>query len=76
MKADGVPPTRGSFSRCNMMNKVIDAAGGPNEYNTATFKPYSAIIDTVRTALSFVLMKLYTIEESLSAAFVHIISCI
>lgn len=37
------PVTRGSFSSCQMMAKVLDAAGRPNEYNTATFVPYDRL---------------------------------
>jgi len=38
------PLTRGSFTKCNMMTRVMEAAGNPNEYNTATFVSYAAIL--------------------------------
>ena len=37
------PVTRGSFSSCRLMSKVLDAAGRPNEYNTATFVSYDRL---------------------------------
>lgn len=39
--------TRGSFDECNMMGRVLEAAGLPNEYNTATFIQYAPIIGPV-----------------------------
>jgi len=40
IEKSSAPLTRGSFSRCRMMSKVLEAAGKPNEYNTATFINY------------------------------------
>jgi hypothetical protein len=40
IERSGKPVTRGSFSSCRLMAKVLDAAGRPNEYNTATFIQY------------------------------------
>jgi hypothetical protein len=34
---------RGSFGRCNLMGRVLEAAGRPNEYNTNTFNSYDVI---------------------------------
>lgn len=39
----GRPLTARSFSRCRMMEQVLEAAGNPNEYNTATFINYDRI---------------------------------
>lgn len=36
--------TRGSISDCGIMELVLKAAGGPNEYNTATFNSYDAVL--------------------------------
>lgn len=41
------PLTRGNFNKCHMMDKVLAAAGKPNEYNTATFVGYDQIIQPV-----------------------------
>jgi hypothetical protein len=35
---------RGDFSKCNLASTVLEAAGKPNEYNTATFIQYDNII--------------------------------
>ena len=40
IERSGQPLTRGSFSKCGLMSKVLEAAGRPNEYNTATFIQY------------------------------------
>lgn len=42
VERSGKPVNRGSFTRCNLVSKVLEAAGGPNEYNTATFVSYDA----------------------------------
>jgi hypothetical protein len=47
IESSGEPITRGSFDECDMMGKVLEAAGLPNEYNTATFVQYMPIIGPV-----------------------------
>lgn len=41
------PLTVGSFSKCDMIDRVKIAAGQPNEYNTATFNGYTTITSPV-----------------------------
>lgn len=44
LEREGKPLTRISFNKCNMMGKVLEAAGQPNEYDTSTFLAYDRII--------------------------------
>lgn len=53
MEKERKPLTRGSFDRCGMMTKVLEAAGQPNEYNTATFRGYDEIIKAVSLFTSY-----------------------
>lgn len=43
LQASNRPLTRGSFNKCNLMGKVLVAAGSPNEYDTSTFVNYDRI---------------------------------
>lgn len=36
--------TKGYFDNCAIMEMVLEAAGKPNEYNTATFKSYDDVL--------------------------------
>lgn len=36
--------TKGYFDDCGIMELVLDAAGKPNEYNTATFRSYDDVL--------------------------------
>jgi hypothetical protein len=56
------PLTRGSFDECSMMEKVLEAAGKPNEYNTATFTQYESIMKPVRIPFSSFLFFLLRIN--------------
>eukprot|EP01033_Poteriospumella_lacustris_P009692 gene9692-6935_t len=44
LERDNKPLTRNSFNRCDMMAKVLEAAGQPNEYDTSTFRGYDRIV--------------------------------
>ena len=60
--------TRASFNQCNMMSKVLLAAGHVNEYNTATFKGYDQIIAPV----ILLLLLLYIIYDILWYLYIYI----
>eukprot|EP01032_Pedospumella_encystans_P012048 gene12048-13965_t len=53
IQRSGEPLTRGSFDECDMMTKVLNAAGLPNEYNTATFIQYNSIIGVGSAFMTF-----------------------
>jgi hypothetical protein len=44
LERENKPLTRNSFNKCDMMAKVLEAAGQPNEYDTSTFIGYDKII--------------------------------
>eukprot|EP01041_Mallomonas_annulata_P003654 gene3654-7281_t len=44
LEASGERITRSSFGRCNLMQKVLEAAGKPNEYDTKTFNHYDDLM--------------------------------
>lgn len=45
--------TVGDFEKCNLMGKVLEASGNPNEYNVETYQSYSSLLFGNSTFMRF-----------------------